>query len=142
MFGYFHGRASRVCVTGGGGGGAKDNVRARTLQAQSPKSLTGRAGSIMEAFGFLMLSRGIQWRIQGGGGAQQAPPKIGSTMCFLIKKKKKKKLKNKAQIARESINTTPVLPGPLSGLWTPAESEFGSTLVMCVLAHNLLRPPK
>ena len=50
-------------------------------------------------------------------------------------------LKNKAQTARESIKTTPELPGPLSGPWTPAESEFGSALVMCVLAHNLLRLP-
>ena len=50
-------------------------------------------------------------------------------------------LKNKAQIARESIKTTLELPGPLSGPWTPAESEFGSALVMCVLAHNLLSPP-
>ena len=51
-------------------------------------------------------------------------------------------LKNKAQIARESIKTTLELPGPLSGPWTPAESEFGSALVMCVRANNLLRPPK
>ena len=51
-------------------------------------------------------------------------------------------LKNKAQIARESIITTLELPGPLSGPWTPAESEFGSALVMCVRAHNLLRPPQ
>ena len=50
-------------------------------------------------------------------------------------------LKNKAQIARESIKTTLELPGPLSGLWTPAESEFSFALVMCVRAHNLLRPP-
>ena len=50
-------------------------------------------------------------------------------------------LKHKVQIARESIKTTPELPGPLSGPWTPAECEFGSALVMCVLAHNLLRPP-
>ena len=50
-------------------------------------------------------------------------------------------LKNKAQIAREGIKTTLELPGPLSGPLTPAESEFGSVLVMCVLAHNLLRPP-
>ena len=49
--------------------------------------------------------------------------------------------KNKAQIAQESIKTTLELPGPLSGPWTPAESEFGSALVMCVLAHNLLPPP-
>ena len=48
---------------------------------------------------------------------------------------------NKAQIARESIKTTPELPGPLSGPWTPAKREFGSALVMIVLAHNLLRPP-
>ena len=45
-------------------------------------------------------------------------------------------LKNKAQIARESIKTTPEFPGP----WTPAESEFGSALVMCARAHDLLRP--
>ena len=50
-------------------------------------------------------------------------------------------LKNKAQIARESIKITLELLGPLSGPWTPAESELGSTLVMCVWAHNLLRPP-
>ena len=35
-------------------------------------------------------------------------------------------LKNKAQIAWESIKTTPELSGPFSGPWTPAESEFGS----------------
>ena len=29
----------------------------------------------------------------------------------------------------------------LSGPWTLAESEFGSALIMCVRAHNLLRPP-
>ena len=29
---------------------------------------------------------------------------------------------------------------PLRGLWTPAESELISALVMCVLAHKLLRP--
>ena len=40
-------------------------------------------------------------------------------------------LKNKAQIAQESIKTTLELPWPLSGPWTPAESEFGSVLVMC-----------
>ena len=49
--------------------------------------------------------------------------------------------KNKAQIARESIKTIIELPGVLGGPWTPAESEFVSTIVMCVLAHNLLRPP-
>ena len=50
-------------------------------------------------------------------------------------------LKNKAQIARESIKITPEFPGPLSGPWTPAESEFGPALVMCVLAQNLSPPP-
>ena len=50
-------------------------------------------------------------------------------------------LKNKAQIARESNKTPLELPGPLRGPWTPAESEFGFALVMCVRAHNLLRPP-
>ena len=46
-----------------------------------------------------------------------------------------------ARIVRETINTTLKLPGPLSGPWTPAESEFGSALILCMLAHNLLRPP-
>ena len=50
-------------------------------------------------------------------------------------------IKNKAQIARETIKTTLELPGPLSGSWTPAEREFTSALVMCVLAYNILRPP-
>ena len=52
-------------------------------------------------------------------------------------------LKNKVQIARESIKTTLdmlELPGPLSGQWTPTESEFGSALVMCVRAHNRMPP--
>ena len=47
----------------------------------------------------------------------------------------------KAQIARESIKTTLELPGPLSGPWTPAKSEFGFALVMCVRAHKLLPTP-
>ena len=82
-----------------------------------------------------------QWRIQGGGGATGAhPPKIGSTMFFVIQFLIKM-LKNKAPIALETIKTTPELPGPLSRPWTPAESEFGSALVMSMLAHNLLRPP-
>ena len=50
-------------------------------------------------------------------------------------------LKNKAQEIRKSIKTTIELPGHLSGPWTLANSEFGSALVMCVRAHNLLRPP-
>ena len=49
--------------------------------------------------------------------------------------------KNKAKIARESIKTTLELPGPLSGPWTPAESEFGSALVMCVRALFFAPPP-
>ena len=32
-------------------------------------------------------------------------------------------LKNKAQIARESIKITLELPGPLSGPWTPVKSR-------------------
>ena len=54
-------------------------------------------------------------------------------------------LKNKAQIARESIKTILYLelpcralnrgPGPLPKV------SFGSALVMCVRAHNLLRAP-
>ena len=50
-------------------------------------------------------------------------------------------LQNKAQIVRESIKTTLELPGPISGPWTPTESEFGSALVMCVRAHNYFRAP-
>ena len=83
----------------------------------------------------LQTSR-LQWRIQGGATGAR-PPKIGSTMYFLSIRM----LKNKAQIARESIKITLELPGPLSGPWTPAECELGSALVMCVLAQNLLRPP-
>ena len=74
-----------------------------------------------------------QWRCPKTG----APLKLDQ-LCFLIKKKKIRMLKNKAQIARERIKTTL----ELAGLWTPAESEFGSALIMCVRAHNLLRPPK
>ena len=89
-----------------------------------------------------MLQYIMQWRIQGGGGQQAPPPpppKIGSTMFlsnFFIRM-----LKNKAQIARETIKTTLELPGPLSGPWTPAESELGFALVMCMRAHNILHPP-
>ena len=61
-------------------------------------------------------------------------------LCFFIKFFIRM-LKNNAQIAPESIKIILELPGPLSGPWTPAESEFGSALVMCVLAQNLLRPP-
>ena len=67
------------------------------------------------------------------------PPKIGSTMFFVIQFLIKM-LKNKAQIARETIKITLELPGLFSGPWTPAESEFDSARVMCVLAHNLLHP--
>ena len=71
----------------------------------------------------------------------RAPPKIRSTMCVFKIQFFIRMLKNKAQIALESIKTTPELPGPLSGPWTPAESEFGYALVMCMRAHNLLHPP-
>ena len=80
----------------------------------------------------------VQWRIQGG--ATGAPLKLDQ-LCFLIMFLNIRMLKNKAQIARESIKTTRELPGPLSGPWTPAEREFGPELVMFVRAHNLLRPP-
>ena len=84
----------------------------------------------------------LQWRIQRGGGQQvPPPPKIGSNMCFFFFQLCIRMLRNKVQIARESITTTLKLPGPLSGPWTPAESEFSSALIMCVRAHNLLRPP-
>ena len=76
-------------------------------------------------------------------GAPQAPPpplKLNQlwffNQFFFIRM-----LENKARIARESIKITLELPGPLSGPWTLAESEFGSALVMCVLAQNLLPPP-
>ena len=79
----------------------------------------------------------------GGGGATGArPPKIGSTVCVLNQKNFIRMLKNKAQIAQESIKTALDLPGPFSGPWTPAESEFSSALVMCVRPNNFARPPK
>ena len=71
----------------------------------------------------------------GGGNATGARPLKLDQLCllnlfsFLIGM-----LKNKAQIARKSIKTTLELPGPLSGPWTPAESEFGSALTMCMRA--------
>ena len=85
-----------------------------------------------------MMKDCLQWRIQGGGGATgaRAPLKLDQ-QYFVIHFFKIRMLKNKAQIARESIKTTLELRA-----WTPAESEFGSALVMCMLAHNLLRPPK
>ena len=85
----------------------------------------------------------ISYAVADPSGAQQAPPppKIGSTMFCVFIQLFIRMLKNKAQIAQESIKTTLELPGPLSGPWTPAESEFGSALIMCVWAHNLLCPP-
>ena len=55
-------------------------------------------------------------------------------------------LKNKAQIARESIKTTPELQGPLSGahMDPSAESEFASRARVNVRAggaHLQLRSP-
>ena len=81
----------------------------------------------------------------GVTGARPPPPnkkkkKIGSTI-FFTNPVCIRMLKNKAQIARESIKKILELPGPLRGPWTPADSEFGSGLVMCVWEHNLLRPP-
>ena len=78
------------------------------------------------------------------GGARGARPLKFNRLRFLIKSFIRM-LKIKAQIARESIKTTLQIPVPLSGPWAPAESEFGSALVMCVRAHNLLRthaPPE
>ena len=84
----------------------------------------------------------------GGGGAQNHWINFVFSIQLFISI-----LKDKAQIARESIKITRELPGPLSGPWTPAESEFGSALVMCMLAiellvynsmmlaHHFLRPP-
>ena len=53
----------------------------------------------------------------GGGGAQQARPplKLDKLYIFLSNLFFIRMLKNKAQIARESIITTLELPGPLSG---------------------------
>ena len=105
-------------------------------------SLNYRKTCTLNVF-FLLVT--LQCRIQVGGERNRRtpppPPKIGSTLFFVMIQFLIKMLKNKAQIARESIKRTPELPGPLSGPWTPAKSEFGSALVICVLAHNLLRPP-
>ena len=69
-----------------------------------------------------------QWRIQGGATGAR-PVKLDQLFVsnFVIRM-----LKNKAQKARDSINTTLELPGPLSGPWTPAKS--GSALAY----HNIL----
>ena len=55
-----------------------------------------------------------------------------------------KMLKNKAQIAARERQKPRELPGHLSGHWTPAAPYWGTSgfsLVMCMRAHNLLRPP-
>ena len=72
----------------------------------------------------------------------QQAPKIGSTLFFtIIKKKKKKKKKKKSKrlkirlrMHERALNSK----HPLSGPWTPTQSEFGSALVMCVMAHDLV----
>ena len=73
------------------------------------------------------------------GGRNRHPLKL-DRLCAFYPLYVIRMLKNKAQRARESIKTILELPGPLSRPWTPAESGFGSALVMCVRAHNLLRP--
>ena len=50
-------------------------------------------------------------------------------------------LKNKGQIARDGIKTTLEPSRALKRALDPTQSEFGSALVMCMRAHNLLRPP-
>ena len=66
------------------------------------------------------------WAVADPRGDAPPPPKIGSTMLFFsMFFFFFRMLKNKAQIARESIKTTLELPGPFSGPWTSAESEFG-----------------
>ena len=64
-----------------------------------------------------------QWRIQGGGAQQARPPKIGSTVIcitlFCIRM-----LKNRAQIALESIKN-PRASRALKGALIPAERDFG-----------------
>ena len=79
-------------------------------------------------------------RSRGGGRNRRAacppPPKLDPLCVFFIRMRK-----NKAQIAWESIKTTLEFQGPLCGPWTPAKSEFGSALIMCLQAHNLLCPP-
>ena len=76
-------------------------------------------------------------------GAQQARPLKLDKLCFFsFHFLKSECLKVRLRMHEEkSIKTTVVLPGPLSGPRTPAESEIVSALVICVLAHNLLRPP-
>ena len=69
----------------------------------------------------------------GGGGVgatgerpkKKKKKKNGSTMFFFLQIFVLECLKIlKAQIKRESIKTTLELPEPLSGSWTPAESEL------------------
>ena len=50
-------------------------------------------------------------------------------------------LKNKAQIARESIKKPQELPGPLSGPWTPAVSEFFGLRIRDVRVSTYFAPP-
>ena len=89
-----------------------------------------------------ILTRGLS-KCSGGSkgvGQQARAPLKSDQLCFLLQFFYQNTCKNKAQVARESIKTTYRAPGPLSGPWTLAESEFGFALVMCVRAHSLLRP--
>ena len=63
------------------------------------------------------------------------PPKKIIDYLFKCNFLKIRMLKNEAQIASENSKTTLEFPTNL------AKSELGSALVMCVRAHNLLRPP-
>ena len=76
------------------------------------------------------------------GGATGAPLKVGSTMgflfqCFYQNAYKIRFILHERALKQPSSFQCPIkraLHGP------PSESEFRSALVMCVLAHNLLRP--
>ena len=81
------------------------------------------------------------WRIQRGAQQACAPLNLDDYVFLNPILYQNAFFLNKVQIAWESIKTTPELPGPFSGPWTPAGSEFGSALVMCVWAHTLLCPP-
>ena len=46
-------------------------------------------------------------------------------------------LENKAQIAQEIIKTTLELPGPISGPWIPAASEFPARNVIDAISVHI-----
>ena len=75
------------------------------------------------------------------GGHNRPPPPLKFVwLCCLLSHFVSECLKNKAQIARESVKNPESFQGPLAGPGPWQKGTSGLELVMCLRAHNLLRP--